>query len=122
MKYIMVEDKGSLYPIIFPDELAHSDVATAIVRMIRHSGLHGSKPPERDIVARTPSAGFLNLTVTSVHGESESLGLSAYPQDRTLINVRDYNAGHPSPLDSSTEKMLMLRTAGALVEKLNAED
>ncbi|EAM5846835.1 hypothetical protein CP583_20830 [Salmonella enterica] len=86
MKYIMLRTNGKLkrdIPIIFPDLLAHKDVADAIAGMELYSDLNGA-----DVV----SAGFCNVGV-KCFGESESCNAVSREVDDVVINTYDYTHG-----------------------------
>lgn len=81
MKYIMFEtelDNGlkQRIPIIFPDIMVHSQVARSIGHHFRR---------EHDMDVTPVSAGFIRLGDCSVHGESETLKLSANSGDGQII-------------------------------------
>ena len=71
MKYVVVaNNQGFLFPILFPDQLAHSQVV---------ENMAGVKPV---------SAGFVAIKGgVTIYGESESLKLKPLPGDETLITL-----------------------------------
>jgi hypothetical protein len=89
VKYIVFETKGRLprsFPIIFPDDLTHADVAKALLSVC----------PEL-AKAFVAGAGFLSCTdlhSVECHGESESLKVkSRGAKDDAAFIMRDYTHG-----------------------------
>ncbi|WP_149913514.1 hypothetical protein [Sphingobacterium cavernae] len=85
MKYIIIhqesyDDQAVTYPIIFPNELNHSDVADVITSLIRISNKR----------VETISAGFYNVGTGDTYGNSETLGLESRDIDDQIIKFRDY--------------------------------
>lgn len=71
MKYVILEDDaGGKWPFLFPDTLAHSDVANLLQRLI----------PAPTVPY---SAGFWGDK--TAHGHSDSLGLKPPPGDEAYI-------------------------------------
>jgi hypothetical protein len=85
MKYIMFkkERNGAIthYPVLFPNDLVHSDVAEWLM----------TGPLEGFSVR---SAGFVSSIGKGegVHGRSDTLGVSSHPDDKDIINGQDYGA------------------------------
>jgi len=74
-------------PIIFPDALAHKDMAEAVLSLRAYPGM---------ALAEVVSAGFLSCVNLHprCHGESESLKIkSRFEQDSKLIGMIDYSHG-----------------------------
>jgi hypothetical protein len=103
VKYIILQTstrlKGSKeplvreYPILFPDELVHADVAEALQFC---AGLKSAAPGVSK--ATVVAAGFfssMDLNGISCFGKSESLGgiKSRAAQDDRLIKMLDYEHG-----------------------------
>lgn len=90
MKYVMMRatiGNGMQVelPIIFPNVLAHSDVAARIQHIMIF---------EHDWTDIEPvSAGFVHCTVTVEDRGSETLKLEPRDTDEPHINMIDYNAG-----------------------------
>lgn len=84
-KYIMFQDRhGRRFPVIFPAELVHSEMAEAVMRAVR-SGEVAEKLPEYSC-PEPVSAGFIgNVLVHKVGGRSETLGLHADKDDHYRI-------------------------------------
>jgi len=76
-KYLVIDTKLRQLPIIFPDILCHVDVARAICVLLAKSN------PE----AKAVSAGDIGIEVLECSGESETLGLTALPTDKPLIDL-----------------------------------
>lgn len=90
MKYIVLEaeigDQVVELPIIFPNQLVHSDVYKALARL----------PEESLVVTRLVSAGFCNSAGINAgcHGNSGTLNKTARVGiDDHLIKWHDYNHG-----------------------------
>lgn len=90
MKYVVVAVMTRMlpplreYPVLFPDDLVHQDVARGIVRAVERE-FRG----EAKIVA----AGFINHFTGIASGTSESLKLGARPEDTDLIQRFFPNVG-----------------------------
>lgn len=91
MKYVMLQrtlstsmddDNVTMYPIIFPKELVHKDIAEAIAKIISNFWSEN----EVQII----SAGEINLTAGFVHGFSDTLKLNSDPADDIVISMVDY--------------------------------
>lgn len=87
MKYIMIhkqldEDQAITYPIIFPNELNHCDVAD---QMLIH--LQSIFPMD---ACKVISAGFINIDTYKTIGHSETMNLQAREIDGMQIRLRDY--------------------------------
>lgn len=87
MKYIMIhkafEDGQAItYPIIFPNELNHCDVADHMTALL--------KSMHTDETFRIVSAGFFNVDACQCGGYSETLNLNSDETDGVRIRVRDY--------------------------------
>lgn len=90
MKYIMFERPlgkgvgGSLVqkvPIIFPNDLTHSEVAKALLTMKELEGAHPT------------SAGQVTFNNAQVSFNSSTLNLSSKPEDSELIQLMDHFHG-----------------------------
>ena len=73
------------FPIIFPDFLLHSEVAT-VTKCLK---------PEYAPV----SAGSINSIDFEVYGDSSTLALTSDPEDSKVIRMFDYFHGYDSPID-----------------------
>lgn len=87
MKYIMIhkqldEDQAVTYPIIFPNELNHCDIADQVLALLK------TQYPKINI--SVVSAGFINLDNCKTHGHSETLNLQSGDTDDLRIRLRDY--------------------------------
>lgn len=86
-KYVMFQDKhGRHFPVIFPAEMVHADVAHAIPSAFRKSelsaGLQDWACPE------AVSAGEIGLLhVEGVGGYSETIGVKAHVDDANIIRT-----------------------------------
>ncbi len=110
-KYIMYhKNEDHRVPIIFPNFLAHVDVARRVNGLVSEGGRY-----------YTPiiSAGFLSgLGVTGVHGLSETLGdLKSNPTDAAIINLMQYEAGRESTLPG-VEKMVLIAVIKNLMDRV----
>lgn len=114
-KYVMFKDKhGREFPVVFPGDLIHEEMASAVQHAFRSSEL---KEGLRDWACPVPiSAGFCQIVATSAHGKSETLNMDSRPQDRQTINVYSYTSGMENPMADGIEKMLLIRTAQMLIE------
>lgn len=85
MKYVMFKlEDGRELPVVFPNEMVHSLLAGAVVRMLHR--------PHK--VRATPvSAGELSFHAFSCSGESTTLKLKAREQDRDAVNGINYTCG-----------------------------
>lgn len=88
-KYVMMSrvrgETEQRVPVIFPEVLNHSDVASAL--QFRDPYLRGCP---------VASAGFLNVTHDgriACHGRSESLGIGSHPDDARIIETYNYLHG-----------------------------
>ena len=81
MKYVILErqhgDMVQVIPVIFPNVLAHKDVAEAIAKLVGKD-------------CKAVSAGDVNVAVHATHGKSSSLKLEGRAGDAALININDY--------------------------------
>lgn len=83
MKYIMLKTKaGQKIPIIFPEHMVHSEVASAITRS-------GQIPN----VIGVDSAGYCKLDGVHCFGESSTLDLNHKMTDASIIQTYDYLHG-----------------------------
>jgi hypothetical protein len=83
-KYIMIEDKLTRTPIIFPDKLVHQEVFV----VCRELWL-----PARGPVTAC-SAGMIEfLDVDGVGGKSETLRIKSHDRDAEIINGYPYSHG-----------------------------
>lgn len=97
MKYVMLRVSHTfkegdtierLVPVIFPDLICHDDMALFFGEAIRAS------MGEKDGVTVTAeNAGFANVFVSHVHGDSVTLGLKHRREDKAVINHYDYSHG-----------------------------
>lgn len=80
MKYVILEsEEGMRFPIIFPEQLVHANVATLIAALI-----------DRRIEVETSpiSAGSFSSGVDfSCHGGSDTLKISQSPYDEAIIGL-----------------------------------
>lgn len=92
MKYVImaVVRHGQVfeYPIIFPDALAHKDVAVGMMSLLIE--LMGER---RQNVSCT-AAGFIPSMAIApeTYGKSESLNIASMPDDGNFIHANDYCA------------------------------
>lgn len=114
-KYVMFRDKhGREFPVVFPGDLIHEEMASAVRHAFRSSEL---KEGVTDCACPVPvSAGFCQIVATSAHGKSETLNMESRSQDRQTINVHSYTAGVENPMAEGIERMLLIRTAQMLIE------
>lgn len=90
MKYVMIQrtlggvddDNVTMYPIIFPKELVHKDVAEAIIKSIKEAW----SKYEVQVV----SAGEVSIVSGFVGGFSDTLSLESDPADDSVISTIDY--------------------------------
>ncbi len=90
-KYVMIRIEDRLYPVIFPQEFVHKDMARAIQRALHE------QPEFRRCWIEVESAGFVSgLTIHKAFGESESLGIQSHPDDTGRIQndmLRHFSQG-----------------------------
>lgn len=88
MKYIMfrvrIGDTEKFLPIIFPDELVHSDIAETIKSLILSRYRWNID---------VSSAGSINIGATTCGGKSETLVSASDPSDAKIIQLYDYCHG-----------------------------
>jgi hypothetical protein len=89
MKYIMLEVDSDTptarrLPILFPVELIHSDVADALIEVVKNSGNSNVKPV---------SAGEVILESVKTGGFSSSLHIGPEPLDSATIAYHDSTSG-----------------------------
>lgn len=95
MKYIMFETvskNGTFHekmPVIFPNDLIHSDVAAAMVAAFAGIGR----------TCKPISAGSCSFKDTRVGGSSETLNLKSRLIDENLIQLSDYRISLSCPND-----------------------
>lgn len=84
MKYVMfIKDEGGdfpiAYPVLFPNNLVHQEVAEALMA----GPLEGFK---------VRSAGELTSVGKGqgVTGKSDTIGVQSHPDDERIINMQDY--------------------------------
>ncbi|HCU46663.1 MAG TPA: hypothetical protein DF610_19270 [Sphingobacterium sp.] len=87
MKYIMIhksfKDECSItYPIIFPNELNHCDVADQMISLLK--SMYAKETIE------VVSAGSFNVDTCQCGGHSETLNLESSETDGMTIRLRDY--------------------------------
>ncbi len=83
-KYIMIEDKLTRTPIIFPDKLVHLEVFTVCKLLL----------PRKLAPITACSAGMIGrLYVEGVGDRSESLNVKSNPRDGDIINGYPYFHG-----------------------------
>lgn len=88
-KYIMFENKigdsKTLFPVIFPDKMVHSEVA-AVLRHCQPGWHHGG--------VKAVSAGMIeHIEVMGLGGESETLNLKSDDGDEAVIESYSYCHG-----------------------------
>lgn len=76
------KDQAVTYPIIFPNELNHCDIADHVLVLLK------SQFPTVNI--EVVSAGFINLDTCQTYGHSETLNLETGDTDDLRIRLRDY--------------------------------
>lgn len=106
MKYIMLLKGQQRYPIIFPEDLVHIEVAEHLKDIPTLSG------------AEVVSAGTVLMVATAVDGKSSSLKVRSAMIDSTVINVWDYSRGHDIPTDAQTEHLIRAKVAHDLLIQL----
>ena len=92
-KYVMFRDKyGRRFPVIFPAEVVHSEMAEAVTDAVRSGEVRARA---KDYSCPKPvSAGFIGyLSALKVGGESETLSLKSGEEDAHLINVYHLTRG-----------------------------
>lgn len=79
-----IGDTKVLFPVIFPASMVHADIGA----LRRHMpGWH-----HQGVVP--VSAGMIDsITVTNLHGESETLSLESKPSDASIIDSYAYSHG-----------------------------
>jgi len=115
-KYVMFQDKhGRQFPVIFPQELVHAEIAHAIPSAYRSGEL---KEGKRDWdCPKAVSAGFIEgLTITHACRESESLDMKARKEDRRIINNHPYEKGIETAMSESTEVLIIIKSAENLID------
>lgn len=76
------ENLVQFFPIIFPNDLIHKDIADSITEFLKK---------EYDIELKPISAGEIYINCNSVGGNSTTLDLYANPNDNDVINGIDYH-------------------------------
>lgn len=100
MKYVMMMTaEGKKFPIIFPDDLVHEEVAKAMANY---------DDPAFFFTA-TPNAGDIEMDVVHVGGKSTSLRVESGAEDELLISYADYTHGDPSMVELVKPSLKMLR-------------
>jgi hypothetical protein len=93
MKYIMFEnDQGSKIPVMFPDEIVHSDFAEYIQHYFSMN---------QDEYITPVSAGFVTVSA-HCSGKSETLELQSHVDDSMHITFHDGLKGQPLELMPDT--------------------
>jgi hypothetical protein len=116
-KYVMWQVGDQCYPVIFPQELVHEDVARHVhplfVQMAR------SMPAD---TIRTPiSAGFIEgLLVAATVGESETLRMNSRPEDAGIIIRRPYDHGRESPMSKLIELQMLNAILPNMLKRMEA--
>jgi hypothetical protein len=90
MKYVMMEVKLSenciqKYPVIFPNNLVHSDMKEMYQALLEKT-LPG-------LEVRLGSAGDVVLQKLRCAGSSSTLGVSSHPEDSDTLKMYDYFSG-----------------------------
>lgn len=77
MKYIMFMGELARFPVMFPDNLVHDEMARLVSRQIFQTTKQIMMPI---------SAGFVDFVPTlTTHGKSETLGIESQPYDAHYI-------------------------------------
>jgi hypothetical protein len=87
MKYIVLDNGERELPIIFPDEMNHIDIATAITNLGDYKS------------CRLVAGGFITMGTSLCFGASQTLQISSRPEDQALINGYDYSHGIKDCID-----------------------
>ncbi len=118
-KYIMLRhetEKVTIdYPIIFPNQLIHSDVAEMMSRI----PINGQRVRMGKV-----SAGFLNFMASGTYGHSESMNLESRAADRAIINLMPYAGGRHDAMLAIEPMMLMKHVEFCLarIKELNEDN
>lgn len=88
MKYVIVKAGDQEYPVIFPDQMVHKDVAMHISAMLHNHHNVAIKDLSVSSAGFVPSA---SLRAMVCDGKSESLEIGSRPDDATFIATIDYN-------------------------------
>lgn len=117
MKYIMFLDKlGRRFPVIFPDELVHANVAEAIQTAVRQGELEAGLT---DWSCPEPiTAGSIDILCVGTHGHSETLSLKSEYNDRVIINVYDYDKGVDTGMNAHVERLVAMRSIQLMMDQL----
>lgn len=88
-KYIMVQSRGRLLPVIFPDILVHDSVANLIVENL--------KTEHNDPNAKIYSAGTVSIDIMATHHGSQTLKIVGDKEqeklDDHIMQTFDYMHG-----------------------------
>jgi hypothetical protein len=103
MKYIVLDTGERELPIIFPDEMNHIDIATAITNLGDYKS------------CRLVAGGFIQMGSSLCFGSSQTLAISSRIEDQALINGYDYSHGIKDQIDIVTEIMDSFKTNVAVV-------
>ena len=87
MKYIVLDDGERELPIIFPDDMNHIDIATAITNLDEYKS------------CRLVAGGFIQVGPSLCSGSSKTLAINSRPEDQALINGYDYSHGIKDCID-----------------------
>lgn len=115
MKYVIIQTDRpdgtkSVFPVILPDAIIHSEMSRATMRAIRESTGLGN---EYGVV----SAGFIGLDGVTCHGESESIGVNSRGKlDAARILVGDAGMFLPDNVIESFVDQLTARKKGPEVD------
>lgn len=87
-KYIMIKSGAYRFPVIFPSNLVHADVAAALfdAGIVPHI-----KNDPKPFVESAGEIGTLN--VMGVGGRSSTLDVNSHDEDRQIINMHPYAHG-----------------------------
>jgi len=109
-KYVMFQDRhGRQFPVIFPQELVHAEMAKIVPHAYRSGELADGKR-EWDC-PKAVSAGFVEgMAVCIAMGESESMGVKSRPEDTQIINNHPYEKGIVTPMSNLTESLILQKT------------
>lgn len=109
MKYLMYRVGDEYIPIIFPSKLTHRHV---------HRRMETLMELDRAILV---SGGEVSVAVLGAHGSSETCNVMANDIDRQRINVLDYSGGLDTPMNGTTEKLVLVAAANLIDEILSHE-
>lgn len=114
-KFIMWAVGDRHYPIIFPEELVHSEVAQRIHPLF----VQMAKSMPSDTIRTPVSAGFIDgLVCTSANRESETMSMGSRPQDTGIINRHPYDKGMETAMSTMIELTLLQGTIEGLMARM----